>query len=67
MAKVLCTMTNCKYCGRKSSVYHTNSGHPLYTCKRETIQIRVPHDPDSDLYDLAGNLGCCMYFEVEQC
>lgn len=66
MAKVLCTMTDCKYCGRKSSIYTTHGGEPLFNCKKETIQIRTPHDPDHDIEDLTGKIALCMYYKVKQ-
>lgn len=65
MAKVLCSITDCKYCGRKSSIYKTNSDEPLYNCKKEVIQIRVPHDPDGDIEDLIGKTAQCMYYETK--
>ena len=50
MAKVYCTMTDCKYCGRKSSSRELENGKPLYTCKRETVVIYEPLDWDDEYY-----------------
>lgn len=66
MAKVLCTITDCKYCGRKSGIHICRNGEPLYTCKRKTIQIRKPFDMDNNLFNLVGTIAGCMFYEQKK-
>ncbi len=63
MAKVLCNMTDCKHCGRKSSVWHRNNGEPLYTCKLEVVQIAKIFDLDGEVEQLTDEIAVCRNYE----
>ncbi len=65
MAKVLCRKTNCKYCGRKSSIYQTKNNEPFYCCKLDYVVIKQPYDADGEIYDLTGGIACCQSFELK--
>lgn len=66
MAKVLCLMTECKYCGRKSSKYQTAGGQPVYACKKDYIVICEPYDPESLIVLEFGALAKCKHFELRE-
>lgn len=67
MAKLVCSMTDCKYCGRKSSKYQQACGKPLYNCKKIVVQIYEPLDWDDvykDVYNKKQAI-CMDYKPVE--
>ena len=63
MAKVLCNMTDCKYCGRKSSTWHRADGSPLYSCKLEVIQIAEIFDIDGEVRATTDEIAVCRNYE----
>lgn len=65
MAKVLCLITECKYCGRKSRVYRRADGSPFYTCKKESIVLDTPYDTDGVIRDEIGILPSCRDFRLK--
>lgn len=65
MAKVLCNMTDCKYCGRKSSTWHRADGSPLYNCKLEVIQVAKIFDLDGEIEQLSDEIAVCRNYERE--
>ena len=66
MAQVLCTVTSCKHCGRKSRKYTRVSGEPLWTCKLDTIVLREPFDVDNEIFDTAGLMAVCLDYEPKE-
>ena len=63
MAKVLCDLTDCKHCGRKSSVWHKANGQPLYNCKLDVIQIAEIFDIDGEVRQLTDEIAVCRNYE----
>lgn len=65
MAKVLCLITECKYCGQKSRVYQRADGKPFYTCKKDYIVLDEPFDIDGVIQGEAGILPSCRDFRLK--
>ncbi|RAI15320.1 MAG: hypothetical protein DKM22_04205 [Candidatus Melainabacteria bacterium] len=66
MAKVLCAMADCKYCGRKSN-YELKDHTPLYNCKRKTTVIYEPLDWDNEYFENRGHKeASCIYYETSE-